>query len=595
MNNLLIYILKSTVCLSLLYLLYRTMMRKETSFSVNRAILLSIVVISAIIPLLTLPDVMQFPSANEISPLFDRISTDPERSLTQQPIEISNTQLTEKSVSAELKTNVSFSIRELIQYTYIIGLFISLFSLLVGLARILSLFRNARWIKMEGYKVLIVDRDISAFSFSRYIILSRTDYEEHQTTLLAHEQAHIKLLHFYDLALLGFAKIVHWFNPFIYLLLKDLKEVHEFQADDYTLTKGIDATQYQLLIIQKGVGSHRFALANCFNYCPIKKRIAMINKQKTSKRGRWKLVAFLPLLAMLLMAFGRTNLEASSEYPILKSMTPTYYQNLEKHEAKLNSTRNINEDSFNAPNGNEFSKIQDKDELITTVAPSNEKVKLSENNVLKPSENIVKGKVTDSNGNPLPNASVIFKGKINEIFTDEEGNFQINNTDKTPISISFTGYKTLKIDPDFEKPMIIVMQPEIVQLDAVFVMASSNARSSFTESSQNASGKMSPSFDKQALQEFSASSPELRKFIAKEIKYPSQAQREKKQGKVYVDFTVNSNGKICNAKVTDPVFPSLDEEAVRVVNSLPKIKPELQHGKVVDVAYTIPITFIIRN
>jgi len=307
MNNLLIYILKSTVCLSLLYLLYRTTMRKETSFSVNRVILLLVVVISAIIPLLTLPDVMQFPSANEISPLFDRISTNPERSLTQQPIEISNTQLTEKSVLAELKTNGNFSIHDLIQYTYIIGLFISLFSLLVGLARIFSLFRNARWIKMEGYKVLIVDRDISAFSFSRYIILSGTDYEEHQTTLLAHEQAHIKLLHFYDLALLGFAKIVHWFNPFIYLLLKDLKEVHEFQADDYTLTKGIDATQYQLLIIQKGVGSHRFALANSFNYCQIKKRIAMINEQKPRKAWNWKVATFLPVLALLLMAFGRQS------------------------------------------------------------------------------------------------------------------------------------------------------------------------------------------------------------------------------------------------------------------------------------------------
>jgi hypothetical protein len=158
---------------------------------------------------------------------------------------------------------------------------------------------------MDGYRLLVIEKEIAAFSFGRYVILSQRDYEEHRQTLLAHEQAHIRLYHFFDLLLLETVRIFHWFNPAIYWLIKDLKEIHEFQADDYTLTNGIDATQYQLLIIQKGVGSERFALANSFNHCQIKKRITMMNKSKTNKAGSWKVATFLPLLALLLMAFGK--------------------------------------------------------------------------------------------------------------------------------------------------------------------------------------------------------------------------------------------------------------------------------------------------
>jgi biopolymer transport protein ExbD len=107
--------------------------------------------------------------------------------------------------------------------------------------------------------------------------------------------------------LLETIKIIFWFNPLVYRLTNDLKEIHEFQADDCTLNQGIDATKYQLLIIQKCVGHQKFALANSFNHCQIKKRIAMMNKQKTSNSRRWKVATFLPLLALLLMAFGRTG------------------------------------------------------------------------------------------------------------------------------------------------------------------------------------------------------------------------------------------------------------------------------------------------
>ena len=123
-------------------------------------------------------------------------------------------------------------------------------------------------------------------------------------------------------------------SPLVYQMDSDLKEIHEFQADEHTLNSGIDATKYQLLIIQKCVGHQKFALANSFNHCQIKNRITMMNKQKTSKAWRWKVATFLPLLALLLMAFGKTG-----EIAPMESHSKMALLNQEKTSVKESATQ----------------------------------------------------------------------------------------------------------------------------------------------------------------------------------------------------------------------------------------------------------------
>lgn len=305
MNDFLNYLLKSTLCLSLLYLLFRAVMRKESFFALNRILLLAIVVTSSAIPLLYLPTFYQSPVQVDLLPVFAPAETGPVALADL----VTDTTVEKSAIAGPEMDNISRSsvitVNQLIQYFYLAGLVFSFLLLLRGLSTILMLFRKAKSIKMDGCRLLVVDREVPAFSFGRLVVLSQHDYDEHRKTLLAHEQAHIRLNHFFDLLLLEAVKILHWFNPVIYWLIKEMKEIHEFQADDYTLTKGIDASQYQLLIIQKGVGSQKFALANSFNHCQIKNRITMMNKQKSSKAWSWKVAIFLPLLALLLMAFGR--------------------------------------------------------------------------------------------------------------------------------------------------------------------------------------------------------------------------------------------------------------------------------------------------
>ena len=341
MNNLLPYLLQSTLCLSLFWLMFRMVMRKERFFGLTRMLLLTIVLLSAAIPFIQLPLPFQSPVRVELPSVFAPVEALGE---AIPPANFGLTELTSTEISSAPTTVLSQavpSIPQLLFYGYLVGCLIALLVLLRSLVSVLLLTRKARSIPMEGFRLLVVEREVPAFSFSRRVVLSQSDYGQHRLPLLAHEQAHIKLYHFYDLLLLEAAKMIYWFNPVIYWMAKELKEIHEFQADDYTLIHGIDATEYQLLIIQKGVGSQRFALANSFNHCQIKKRIAMMNKQKQGKVWSWKVVAFLPLLALLLMAFSRKAENGTSRGSGLLSIGQVFSTDSTKQwsEADFMSTR----------------------------------------------------------------------------------------------------------------------------------------------------------------------------------------------------------------------------------------------------------------
>jgi TonB family protein len=96
------------------------------------------------------------------------------------------------------------------------------------------------------------------------------------------------------------------------------------------------------------------------------------------------------------------------------------------------------------------------------------------------------------------------------------------------------------------------------------------------------------------MPEFPGGEEALRLFISKNVKYPDEAIKEKVQGKVYITFTVTQEGKVADARIARGVCPSLDKEALRVINTLPKWKPGKQRGQAVNVEYTVPINFALK-
>jgi len=302
MNILLLFLLKSTLSLSLLYIAYRLLMHRETFFKLNRTVLLLAVLYSMTIPFLYSPKLLTVQP--ELKPVFQHVTVSEEPiQAIDEPITVS--QSPQPITVREIVRPVKLSASTIFTIVYLTGVFISFLLLAYSIGTVLLLFRKARKTEFNGIRLMIVDDEMPAFSFGRNILISRDDYENNSEAIITHEQSHIRLGHFYDLMLMELVKIIFWFNPLVYRIMRDLKEIHEFQADDQALNSGIDATKYQLLIIQKSVGHQKFALANSFNHCQIKNRIVMMNKQKTSKAWRWKVATFLPLLALLLIFCGR--------------------------------------------------------------------------------------------------------------------------------------------------------------------------------------------------------------------------------------------------------------------------------------------------
>ncbi len=276
-------------------------MRNETVFRISRSVLLFIVFASVVIPFIYLPQSYHPFVSIRLDPIFQG------NTIIEKPVQIDEAipanyySMTNSGASRP----IVISTKMVLLFIYLTGVFISLLLFGYSIFSVLRLFRGSRLTTLEGIQVMIHNADIPAFSFRRRILISRHDFDTNAEAILTHELSHIRQGHFYDLMLMEMVKIIYWFNPLIYRMGRDLKDIHEFQADEYTLKTGVDATKYQLLIIQKCIGHQSFALANSFNHCQIKKRITMMNKSKTSKAWCWKVAAFLPLLALLLMAFGK--------------------------------------------------------------------------------------------------------------------------------------------------------------------------------------------------------------------------------------------------------------------------------------------------
>ncbi|MBR5073263.1 MAG: M56 family metallopeptidase, partial [Bacteroidales bacterium] len=171
----------------------------------------------------------------------------------------------------------------------------------VSALRLARLIRAGRTTQEDGYRLTLLDGNVSSFSWGRHVVMSRRDLET-SPAILTHERMHVSKLHSLDIALFTAIATLHWFNPLVWITYSELKLLHEYEADEGVINNGIDATQYQLLLVKKAVGEHRFSLANGFRHSKLKNRIAMMIKPHTSGWMRLAYGAVLPILAVLMFA-----------------------------------------------------------------------------------------------------------------------------------------------------------------------------------------------------------------------------------------------------------------------------------------------------
>ena len=408
---LLIYQIKVGLCLIAFYLLWKLMLSRETFHRFNRVALLTVMALALVLPWVKISMATSSPLTQPIVVLEDLLIT-PDGAVKQQA------------------ASWSWSPMYIATVIYFLGVAVGLLWLLHSQWNLYRMMRKGHAQSLSSaVTVHVLPDDISPFSYFKHIVISEQDYRDNPNEILVHEQAHIRLHHSVDVVFIGLLTLFQWWNPAAWLLGRELRQVHEYEADEAVLQEGIDARQYQLLLIKKSVGNLLFSMANNFNYQSLKKRIRMMTINKSS---RWKLLralAVVPAIALALLAFA--NPEVSTA---------------------------VSAASANSNNDN---------------------------------------------------------GKI---------------------------YKSVEQMPQFPGGEVALM-----------------------------------------------------KYLMENVSYPAEAAKNKIQGRVVVQFVVEADGHIGEVKVARSVDKELDEEAVRVIKSLPDFTPGYQDGKPVAVWYTVPVSFMIRE
>ncbi len=314
------YLLKSSLLLAVLYGGFALLLSRETFHRLNRLALLSVLVASMVLPLIRLtmqkPEFLDFKETELAMPeMTPEVKNGGIANPYIQSGRIANpteqkgqTEQTGQTIANPTQEDC-FVVGEAV---YLLGLLVSLAIFFVELYRLFHEIKGGVHTKDElGNTVVIHGGDFAPFSFLHYIIISASDYEHLRRPILAHEQAHIRLGHTWDLLLLEAAKAVQWFNPFVYLLGRDLKAVHEYEADDAVLSFGIDAKTYQLLLVTKAVGSRLQTVCNNLSHHSLKKRIKMMHTHKSNRWLMGKALILPALMALALVSWAKPALSSS--------------------------------------------------------------------------------------------------------------------------------------------------------------------------------------------------------------------------------------------------------------------------------------------
>lgn len=290
-----IYSVKVAVCLALFYLFHKLLMSRDTFHSFNRFAILSMMLLSLVLPLV-------------------HLSLDSEAGINRGTVALEG--LVAQTVVADGGNGVGdgLSLTQVLLAAYVLGVVLFVGKALLSVGSLLRLIRRARCVEVRnGIRIYTMQGDISPFSWFRYIIMSEKDWQENRREIVLHEMAHIRRCHSVDVAVCNMMIVFQWYNPAAWLLKRELQTVHEYEADEAVLSAGVDATHYQMLLIRKAVGERLFSMANNLNHNSLKKRITMMKIKRTNPMQKAKVAFMLPLAALTVAAFASQKVENLSE------------------------------------------------------------------------------------------------------------------------------------------------------------------------------------------------------------------------------------------------------------------------------------------
>ena len=546
------YILKVSLSLAAFYLFYKLLCSRDTLHHFNRRLLLFILVLSAVIPFMYIDINI---AVREASVVVEELTTAFATNTTNTVNAISPAEETPTLWQRIPWQQIPW--RGLAAIIYLIGLLACVVHFVGSLLSIRRLIHSGKRREMSDDTILVThDKAYGPFSWMRYIIASEQDLSENFDMILAHERAHIRLHHSWDLLFAQLCAMMQWFNPAAWLLKRELEAIHEYEADSATLHQGFDARQYQLRLFEEATGVKFNTITNNFNNCSTKKRIIMMMKRQTSPWARMKALFVIPVALAAVTVISCTspkekkvdnqlsNVMVSGDNPLLVF---TFEDSTEAHI----QGKHLN------PDGNpHFDYLK----VCGLTSENIERISALQIEEAKPLF-----------GEAGANGAIHFhvKGKTADDMTSALAEYAKSTGNENPLKVSI------------KKPA------SISEIQTVGYASAPKADGETKEESE-----IYQVVEEQPM--YPGGMQELMKYMQTNIKYPKEARERGIQGRVVVQFVVNKDGSICEEVVVRSVDPQLDAEAIRMLRTMPNWTPGKQKGEPVRVRFTLPVSFKLQ-
>lgn len=538
----LLYFGKVNIYWILFYACYWLLFRKHTFFVWNRAYLIGSLLISFLLPIISIPETEQA-AAPTLFYTVDAIASVPFSKATEYPVP------------------ETFDWMQWIWLFASIGSFLMLKKLVKSFWDLRQIISQGDLIEQPDYNlILLSDNKTGSFSFLKWLVLNQHDYENNPDPILRHEMVHIQQRHSLDILLIEIIKVVFWFNPVIWFYKISLQEVHEFLADEAAPNRD----HYARFLVSYSLAVPVTLLTNhFFNSSTLKSRIKMIYKNRNS---RWSLGKYLMIVPVLLFAVLMTAAREKLTLPeeVKASVATSSYSETE-------STENI---------------AQAIELIQTTVKNDTGKVKIN-----------IEGDILRESGLGIAEVNIFDPERDISVTTDPLGHFKMTNVDVGGVLVvSHVSYT----------PQILVIEKGKTKYTLTFKNGQNELKGPEFTAYQDAAKideerKMekeitaSLSSIKEQKPQFPGGEKALSNYIQSNIRYPQEALRVSVGGIALVSFTVNSNGDIRKPKVVKEIGWGIDDEAVRLVLNMPRWEPARQNGRPVSMEYTLSIRFNIKR
>ncbi|WP_304477090.1 M56 family metallopeptidase [uncultured Muribaculum sp.] len=455
---------------------------------------------------------------------------------------------------------------------YFTGLLFFLLRELFIWSRMHSVISRSSHVTMPDGNVLCIhsDESIAPFSWYRYIVMSQKDYDEGGTTVIMHESMHIKARHWLDLLLAEAVALLVWYNPAGWLMRNELQAVHEYEADNGVVTGGANVRDYQLLLIQKAVGSRFPSIANSLDHSNLSKRIKMMLRKKSSPVQRWRAIAAVPALALTAVVFFNPGVAEALES--LSTAKVTNYVAIMQEEPAAAAVAEPEQSPLALP-----SQSGEGDDAYTAVETM-PRYEGGEAALMKFIASNLKWIPGGKNGRLIMQFVVKKDGTVGDVKV----------------------LRSLSPEQDAEAERVVRMlkfTPGMMQGKPVDVWYTLPVSFRSKADAKPASPRTAPAAGEsiagddaytavETMPRYEGGEAALMKFIASNLKWIPGG----KNGRLIMQFVVKKDGTVGDVKVLRSLSPEQDAEAERVVRML-KFTPGMMQGKPVNVWYTLPVSF----